>query len=998
LARLLQPAFTRGEISPQLHARVDLALYQTGLKTLRNFIVRPQGGVSNRPGTQYVSITADSDAGSSILIPFIFSTEQAYILEFAEERVRVFTNGSYVEDPASANTITSVTLNPGPGFRVVNTATPHGYSDGDIVHISGVVGSGAYQINGAWRITVTAASQFVLDPPDEDVGSYVSGGVTATDIQVETPYQAADLADLRFTQSADVLTVVHKDYPVHEFRRLSASSFTFTEVNFESGPFLDVNDEFSAQIYASAALGNAVTLTATTPASGTPVFTSDMVGSLIKLESRNLSTIMPWESGGVLANETESTLGVLRRSEGKVYRCVTDFTPAAGDQCRSGSFRPVHEFGVQSDGSGKIVSADVTREGVSWEYLHSGFGVARITGYISATQATCRVLSRFPDDCVGGVNTAFGPFTMTGDGTDVTLSIAGATDNNKYNFEVTFDGVIQAPELFEVNASTDVLTFFTAPGVGVAVSARQLGTNNRTDLWYRGAWSEVQGYPSLAAYFGDRLFYAASREQPQTIWGSRVGAYNDFSVSSPSADDDALNFTQNARQINAIRDMIPMEKLVTLTSNGAFKITDGQDEVLTPTTVGFKPQSFRGAKRIRTIMAGDEAVFVHDAGRELRTLGYRFDVDKFTGVDLNIMANHLFVKTPSVTRTVVDMDYAEEPHSIIHVVRSDGKMLALTYDQEQEVVGWATADTLDGQFERVCVIPEDSDSAVYAIVLRTIGDRTERFIERFATREIEDIHDGVFLDSCVSFDGRNITDTSLTIEFPVGAVLITASAPVFSLSSPPDLVTLNIEDADGNSYSLRGTFVSISDTQSMEIELIGDLSVSVQIALDGRSTTDWSIGFDTFSGLSHLEGGTVTIYADGGVEADQVVSGGQIVLANPAVVVHVGIRITCDFEPLQVNVVGAETVRDLSKHIGAVSLVLLQSRDIQVGPDADHLDDVATREESDEYDASALVDGVYKIHIASTLSTEGNFFLRHDEPFPLTILAAIPEAKFGTNG
>src|SRR5688572_160453 len=110
MARLLQPAFTRGEVSPSLHARVDLALYQNALKSARNFFVRPQGGVSNRSGTQFVSIAADSAAGSSVLIPFIFSTEQAYILEFAEERIRIFANGGYLQSGAGTKTITNITI------------------------------------------------------------------------------------------------------------------------------------------------------------------------------------------------------------------------------------------------------------------------------------------------------------------------------------------------------------------------------------------------------------------------------------------------------------------------------------------------------------------------------------------------------------------------------------------------------------------------------------------------------------------------------------------------------------------------------------------------------------------------------------------------------------------------------------------------------------------------------------------------------------------------
>lgn len=990
MPRLLQPAFTRGEVSPQLHGRVDLALYQIALRTLRNMMVRPQGGAFNRGGTQFVAPCRHADS-ASVLIPFIFSTEQAYILEFSEGSIRVFANGAFVEDIGVSNPIDGINVGAGPTFtRTVSFTDPHGLVTDDQVTIFGVKGTGSYNINGTWTVVSTPTVRIIeIASPLADKGQYFIGGDMSQAIDLVTPYVEAELADLRFAQSADVLTVTHKDHPQYEFRRLSSNNFEFVPAVFDSGPFLDDNLEFSIQIHASAAFGE-VALTSTAD-----VFELDHEGVLLRLSSRNLSAVMPWESGQVLANQTENVLGILRRSDGKVYKCVTDFTPAAGDQARSGSFRPVHEFGVQSDGSGKIVSADVTREGVAWEYVHSGFGVVRITNVASPTSATATVLRRLPADVVGGPVAAatYGPFA--GDGVTKVFSIAGAADFSKYAYEVTLDGVLIKPDLYEVDATLDTVTFYDAPATAVVISVDELTSNNRTDIWALGAWGEHKGYPSLVSYFQDRIFYAASRDQPQTLWASKVASYKDFGVSSPIQDDDALNFTQNSRQINALRELLPLDKLVTLSASGAFKVTDGQDEVLTPTTVGFKPQSFRGAKRIRAVLVGDEAVFVHDAGRELRTLGYKFEVDKFTGVDLSVMANHLLTKT----KTVADMDYAEEPHSVIHVVRTDGQLLHLTYDPEQEVTAWSHSDTADGLFERVCVIPEDSDSAVYFVVNRTVNGQTSRHIERLSDREVDDpLYDGVFVDCALSFDGRNTGTKTMRLtgaDFSQDELLtLTASGSTFDSDLPPDQVWLELTDEDDVTHRVRVVFEAYTSPTVITVRPISD----VPTALQAVATTTWSLAYDTFSGLNHLEGATVTATVDGTALDDQVITGGTLELDSPAAVVHVGLRITCDMEPLEINIANSETVRDLAKHIGAVTVVVLQSRDIQVGPDADHLDDIPTREESDDYDASALVDGAQKLYIASTLSTEGRFFLRHDEPLPLNVLAFIPKVQLGTDG
>lgn len=977
MVRPLQPAFTSGELSPSLYGRVDLARYQTGLRTLRNYFVRPHGGVSNRSGTRYV---ARANQEESVLVPFIFSTEQAYILEFAAGSIQVFANGGFVQS-TSTLTITDVDIGSGPSYiMTVTTSTPHGLSPDQSITVSGVVATGSFDINGQNFVgTTPSATTFTIPRlAIAPVGSYTSGGTITTNTEIANPYAEDELEEVRYAQSADVLTVVHRNHPPYEFRRLSSTEFTFTQATYDTGPFLDLNTDISVKIHASAAYG-IVTLTATGD-----VFVDDHEGALLYLEARDLSKIKPWESGGRIASATESTVGVLRRSDGKVYRCVTDITADADDQVNSGSVRPVHDTGVQFDGVNKVIEPNIY-QGVAWEYLHSGFGIVRITSVASATSATATVLRRLPDECVGGATMAQGPWTMTGDGSDTTLSVTGATSWNRHDYEVTFDGVIQDPSLYEVNATTDVLTFYTAPANGVDVDARQLSVDNRTDLWALGAWSEDQGYPSLVTYFQDRLVFAASREQPQTLWGSKNGNYIDFGVSVPSVDDDALNFTMNARQINVIRDLVPLDELIVLTSSGAWKVTDGQNEVLTPTTVGFKPQSYRGAAAKRSVIIGDEAVFVHDGGRKARTLGYRYESDKFSGVNLSIMANHLLTSG----RTVSDMDYADEPHAVLNIVRTDGELLQLTYDTEQEVIGWAHSDTQNGAFERVCCIPEDGDSAAYFIVARTVSGEDVRYIERLANREIEDVRDGVFVDCSLSFDGRGDGEVTLTLSggsFNQGDTLTcTASDSVFSSNNPPDEVVL-----DGERFSL----VAYVSATNLSVEALAD----VPAELRDTPTTHWAQAFDTFTGIDHLEGETVQICGDGADEGTATVTDGAVTLTHAIAVVHIGLSIVADFEPLDINIAGAQTVRDITKHIGSVALLLQESRDIKAGPDEDNLREVPPRNVEDYGSPPELLDGVEEIYIPASWNKNGRFFLRHDKPLPITILGVIPEVQGGGRG
>lgn len=904
--KLTQVSFSSGEVSPAVSQRVDLARYQTALKTCRNFFVLPTGGVANRPGTKFVNTTKYADK-QSILIPFIFSAEQAYMLEFGEGYIRIYADGGVVQSQDTVATVTNITDGI-VGFsarRTITTAAPHGLSVNDSVFFENIVATGSFDINGGpWTVlSVPSSTSFRIIGSGDPLGGYTSGGDVIANAEIANPYSEDDLVNLRFTQSADVLTVVHPDYPPHEFRRLSADSFEFEEIDeFENGPFLDVNADETIFVHASAVMG-VVTLTSTTS-----IFTSDQIGSLFRLDEKDLSTVVPWEPSKLLAADTTNPFGIMRRSDGKVYRCVTDQV-ASGEGTYTGTVRPNHDNGVAADGDGQEIQSLAQRAGVDWEYVHSGFGIVRITAVGSGTSATAQVIVRLPETVVGGATTANGPWTMTGDGSDTTLSIAGATSEDENQYEVTFDGVIQPTNTYSVNSSTDVLTFFTAPATGVSVSARQLSANNRTNVWAFGAWSEDQGYPSVATYYQDRLVFAATTGRPQTEWASQVGDYHNFGISSPLLASDSISQTLNARQINAIRELVPLDQLIALTASSAWA-SPKRGEAWTPETIGFDPQSYKGCAPIRSVLVDDSAIYVQEKATKVRDLRYSLEADKFSGGELTVLSRHLFSKT----KTIVDIDYATEPHGLLPCVRSDGVIGCLTYLREQDVVGWGRFDTL-GYFERVCVIPEDGRDAIYTIVRRTINGSTARFVERFSDREFEDLVDAFFVDCGLTFDGRENETTA-----------------------------------------------------------------------------------STFSGLDHLEGESVVALADGNVITGLTVENGSVTLEDEYSVVHIGLPYVCDVETLDVNIFGRESIRDTAKNIPRISVVLQDTRGLQVGSDENHLEEIINRDTENYDEATQMINGVGKVYATNTWDSKGRIFMRQSYPLPATILAVSPSVELGGDG
>jgi hypothetical protein len=228
-------SFTAGEISPRLEGRIDIAKYREGLSDLTNMVVMPHGGVTRRPGTEFLGATADSSVKSR-LIPFQFKTSDTYILEFGNQTMRVYRNDLQVLD-ASAKTITAITkANPG-----VVTSASHGFGNGDEVYVDSI--GGMTELNGRNYLvanvttnTFTLQDLFGNNIDTTSFTTYTSGG-TATEIyEIATPYAEADLFDLRFAQSADTMYIVHPSYDVRTLTRTDHNAWTFATPTFSGSP------------------------------------------------------------------------------------------------------------------------------------------------------------------------------------------------------------------------------------------------------------------------------------------------------------------------------------------------------------------------------------------------------------------------------------------------------------------------------------------------------------------------------------------------------------------------------------------------------------------------------------------------------------------------------------------------------------------------------------------------------------------------------------------
>ena len=252
--------FTGGELSPRLDGRNDLTKYSSGCKTLENFIVYPHGAAARRSGTTFVAEVADSD-NKTRLIPFEFSTTQTYMLEFSNLKIRVYKDdGSVLEGDKTISAITKA--NP-----AVVTANSHDYTNGDEVVISGV--SGMTEVNGKrFLVAGKTTNTFQLTNKDgTNINSsafttYSSGGVSNKVFEITTPYTTAQLFDIKFAQSADVMYITHPAHEVEKLSRTGHTSWTLTDVDFTKGPMQDANITTTTLNPGQSAVGTGIALVA----------------------------------------------------------------------------------------------------------------------------------------------------------------------------------------------------------------------------------------------------------------------------------------------------------------------------------------------------------------------------------------------------------------------------------------------------------------------------------------------------------------------------------------------------------------------------------------------------------------------------------------------------------------------------------------------------------------------------------------------------------------
>lgn len=368
-------------------------------------------------------------------------------------------------------------------------------------------------------------------------------------------------------------------------------------------------------------------------------------------------------------------------------------------------------------------------------------------------------------------NTTSTTLTLSGTSGSVTVTASSATGINDGSGFLSTD--VGRLIRWQDPANNWTWLEITAVGSTTSATATIRGPNasagTATTDWRLGVWSDTTGYPSCVTFFENRLYFGGGVDFPQRLDGSVIGDYENFAPTDADGTvtaDKAVSFTLNANNVNVIHWILDDEKgLVVGTVGGEWLVrSDQQSDAISAENL---PQARRtttyGSDDQMPVRAGKAVLFVQRAKRKVREMAYVFQDDGFRAPDLTLLSDDI------TGSGVVEMAYQQEPQSIVWAVREDGTLLGLTYERDQEVIGWhkhiiggvSDASGTQAKVESVAVIPSPTGTSdqLWMVVQRYVNGQTVRYVEYLTPiwTSGDAVTSAFFVDSGLTYSGDPAT-------------------------------------------------------------------------------------------------------------------------------------------------------------------------------------------------------------------------------------------------
>ncbi len=733
------------------------------------------------------------------------------------------------------------------------------------------------------RFQFNQSNAYILEFGDQYIrfyntdGQILSGGVP---YEIATTYTEAELPFITYVQFGTTIYLAHYNHAPAQLVWTSATSWALTNIEFYPPPTSEEGFKPAATITPAATTGLGIVFTASVG-----VFLAGDVGRQIQnLAGVGVASIISVTSTTVVVCDILTNFPNTSAIASQSWKL--DLSPIAKlstDNTSIGSTSTLKSYYIDTARGPAITISGITQAnpGVLTTATHNltSGDVVELKNIVGMSQLnnrtwSCVVLSATTLSLKDASSTAVDTTTFTAyiSGgklrkvyTDVGLDVFRAADVDQY---ILFDGGVG-----QVTAVTN------AQEIKVELQ-KSLTSADDTSNWSneQPAWSSSLGYPRTIALHQQRLWFGGTSTKSQNLWGSETGIFD--SMGAGSEPNDSVQFTVSTSEINQIQWMYGLRSELVIGTSGSELTADSGSVAgpITPASIVQETRSYNGSNLQQPTALESEILYVQRSGRKINSFRYNFESDNFISDDLTFLAEHI----PKDGLGIKEMAYAQDPDRLIYSVLNDGTMMVGTYYRDQQVIAWVRYST-DGLIENVQTISTGSHDEVWVVVKRTIGGSTKRYVERFDVSSGEDNIDG-FSDSYLVYSNPK-TITGITKANPG---VVTAASHGYSNGDRVKIISVaGMTEVNGHTYL-------VANVATNTFELTNTAGTNVNTS----SYTTYSSGGEvhklitTVSGLSHLEGKTVQIKADGAAHAEKVVSSGAITLDSYCYEVTAGLPYT----------------------------------------------------------------------------------------------------------
>lgn len=692
-----------------MEARTDWDRYPASMKSMYNYIAAQQGPMIRRSGTIW-NQTAHSHATKSVVVPFVFSNEQASVIEISPDRIRFHDEQGLETYPAVS--ITQVVSE----SPFVIRAPGLGAAVDDEVALAGF----PVQLNMQNRVgTVTAvnADDYTLDLSYANPDALPTTGATAARVyHIGSPYVEEVLQSIRVIQKRDTLFVFHNgvlNNRVRKLQRKGLRNWTIVDIDLYDGPYLDEIEDGTHVI--PSATGTAATTSTGTPSGGTnPNNAFDL----------NLDSY--WEG----SDDQQGTLTFAANTPFKCTGYAITIPPVSTSDTFSVKDYGPGDWEFQGYDGSNWVTLDSQADYVLYDNRRSVWFTIKDDTAFAQYRIIVKACTRG-----GALKPRIAQLWITSDtSTSINLSLSKAGGiNDGRGFLSTDVGRVLRMRGSDGQWSPAVITAYSsATSVTAKLQANPLSSTVHIGRWRPGVWSDTTGWPICGDFFDKRLIMGGSEGSPEGFAMSRIDDFENMSPTDPGGevlDDSAFFGELSGKRLAHIHWIDSDEKAVLIgTSSGEWTITAPD----TATAIGplnnrARRSTRRGCAEIDALAVDERVLYVQRSRRNIRDMGYVFESDGYRVPSRSTFAGHIGADR------FAEMDYAAEPHSIVWIRQDNGWIAGFTYNIDEGVTGWHR-HYVGGEVESMCVVPaaDQFQDILWLVVKRHIDGQDVRYIERLA--------------------------------------------------------------------------------------------------------------------------------------------------------------------------------------------------------------------------------------------------------------------------